>query len=443
MLNWGDAVILNTTFHGNVSWKGRGALESYGKLRVVASTFTDNFGYEYSAVGGGGESVFRNNLIVGNHVVDQVPDACGGAFVSQGGNIVGGIEDTCWSFVDGYKGDGVGMQLEEVVESFENPAWPYLGMRKALLNDNGGPTPTVALLPDSPAIDAIASGACVDDQGNALLTDQRGVLRPQGAACDVGAFELSLPRGLGFWAHQCSDKNFKQISSVELQALFDEVAQRSVVFPECAPIECGALEPQTPRGDMRKRAEQHLLGAWLNLVSGRLTMGRPIELAGSTGSTTVGEALDEMEAVVCDPTATRGELERVKDIAEALNGNGEDMELVALEPNLTVRPGEARLVTLGLVNMSQDHRNYQLHVTGPWPTRVSTTRVNGLGSGQAALLTATVVAPLDAGGQTGRISISATDLQSAASLEREAIIKVRVVDNTPSKDPGGRLPRIE
>ena len=51
------------------------------------------------------------------------------------------------------------------------------------LADNGGPTPTMALLPGSPAIDAGDDSACPP-------TDQRGVARPQGLACDIGAFEL-------------------------------------------------------------------------------------------------------------------------------------------------------------------------------------------------------------------------------------------------------------
>jgi hypothetical protein len=46
--------------------------------------------------------------------------------------------------------------------------------------DNGGETPTQALLADSPAIDA--GGSCPS-------LDQRGVTRAQGAACDIGAFE--------------------------------------------------------------------------------------------------------------------------------------------------------------------------------------------------------------------------------------------------------------
>jgi hypothetical protein len=55
---------------------------------------------------------------------------------------------------------------------------PFLGP----LADNGGPTPTMALLPGSPAIDAGVPIAGV-------TTDQRGVARPQGTAPDIGAFE--------------------------------------------------------------------------------------------------------------------------------------------------------------------------------------------------------------------------------------------------------------
>ncbi|NNC99145.1 MAG: hypothetical protein HKN85_03085 [Gammaproteobacteria bacterium] len=51
-----------------------------------------------------------------------------------------------------------------------------------VLADNGGPTLTHALLVGSPAIDA-AVGTCP-------ATDQRGVARPQGAGCDVGAYEF-------------------------------------------------------------------------------------------------------------------------------------------------------------------------------------------------------------------------------------------------------------
>ena len=58
--------------------------------------------------------------------------------------------------------------------------------RLSPLADFGGPTPTMALLAGSPAIDAALSSRCVP-------TDQRGRVRPAGPACDVGAFESSAP----------------------------------------------------------------------------------------------------------------------------------------------------------------------------------------------------------------------------------------------------------
>ena len=52
------------------------------------------------------------------------------------------------------------------------------------LADNGGPTDTHALLAGSPALDAGNNADCPP-------TDQRGVARPQGGVCDIGAFELA------------------------------------------------------------------------------------------------------------------------------------------------------------------------------------------------------------------------------------------------------------
>ena len=49
--------------------------------------------------------------------------------------------------------------------------------------DHGGPTPTVLVLPGSPAIDGGDDAACP-------AVDQRGVARPRGAHCDIGAVEL-------------------------------------------------------------------------------------------------------------------------------------------------------------------------------------------------------------------------------------------------------------
>ena len=62
------------------------------------------------------------------------------------------------------------------------PLDPMLGP----LQDNGGPTQTRALLTGSPAIGAADDTACA---GVAKSVDQRGVTRPQGTHCDIGAYE--------------------------------------------------------------------------------------------------------------------------------------------------------------------------------------------------------------------------------------------------------------
>jgi hypothetical protein len=64
---------------------------------------------------------------------------------------------------------------------------PLLGA----LGSNGGPTETMVLAAGSPAIDQVPSGPLCP------ATDQRGVSRPVGPACDIGAFEAPLPTSPG------------------------------------------------------------------------------------------------------------------------------------------------------------------------------------------------------------------------------------------------------
>jgi hypothetical protein len=111
------------------------------------------------------EADFWNTLIAGNTATVSLTPNCfndGGVFVSLGHNLED--SDGC-SFTNG-------------TDIVTNNA--LLGP----LQDNGGPTWTHALLSGSPAIDT-------GDNTDAPLTDQRGVPRPQGAAVDIGAFELA------------------------------------------------------------------------------------------------------------------------------------------------------------------------------------------------------------------------------------------------------------
>jgi hypothetical protein len=56
--------------------------------------------------------------------------------------------------------------------------------------NNGGLTPTDLPLFNSPAVDAVPAAYCTDAYGVSITADQRGVLRPQGPACDIGSVEV-------------------------------------------------------------------------------------------------------------------------------------------------------------------------------------------------------------------------------------------------------------
>ena len=62
-------------------------------------------------------------------------------------------------------------------------AIPMVNPKLGALANNGGSTQTMTLLAGSPAINAGINAGCP-------ATDQRGVTRPQGSVCDIGAFEF-------------------------------------------------------------------------------------------------------------------------------------------------------------------------------------------------------------------------------------------------------------
>ncbi|MBN1976210.1 MAG: DUF11 domain-containing protein [Anaerolineae bacterium] len=119
-----------------------------------------------SGIGGGiyadatSAVTLKNTIIAQNTTTNSYPDVSG-IFISQGYNLIGNTSG----------GSGF------ISSDLQNIA-PLLGP----LADNGGDTQTHALLPGSPAIDA---GTCA----GAPAADQRGVARPQGAGCDIGAYE--------------------------------------------------------------------------------------------------------------------------------------------------------------------------------------------------------------------------------------------------------------
>jgi hypothetical protein len=137
---------------------------------VTNSTFSGNSAGGCCGGGGNIYSTGEPTLTLRNTIV---------ANSSEGGNCSG---DYLW-IDDGYNVDDDGTcSFTQATGSLPDTD-PLLDPEG--LQDNGGPTKTIALQPNSPAVDLVGQEACPPP-----ATDERGVERPQGDACDAGAFEL-------------------------------------------------------------------------------------------------------------------------------------------------------------------------------------------------------------------------------------------------------------
>lgn len=134
---------------GGIFQRGREPDEDFAVLRLTNSL------------------VAPNSAPIGPDVLNSDAEA---GFVFARFNLIG---DGTGSGITNTDGNQVGN-----VPPNTSPINPRLGP----LADNGGPTRTHSLLVGSPAIDAASTPDCP-------ATDQRGVPRPQGAACDIGSYE--------------------------------------------------------------------------------------------------------------------------------------------------------------------------------------------------------------------------------------------------------------
>jgi uncharacterized repeat protein (TIGR01451 family) len=163
----------NVTIYDNQSQISGGGLYSNFQFgSEVAVTATNVTFANNRAISGSGGNIYNNastlslkNTLIANGLANGSPNNCGGNplpnITSLGHNLDSG--DTCGLIASG-----------DITNT--NP------LLAASLAGNGGSTETLALLPGSPTIDA---GTC----SGAPPTDQRGVARPQGTTCDIGAYE--------------------------------------------------------------------------------------------------------------------------------------------------------------------------------------------------------------------------------------------------------------
>ena len=193
-------LISGCTFAGNTAfaWYAQassgGAVWSSGDLRATNSTFVGNSAAAAGPSGGGaylagGTGILMNLTISGNLATGYGTFlGCGGglscttnatvtvrnSIIANSGDFGG---DTWGAFTDaGYNICSDATAKLSATGSL-NSTDPLLGP----LTDNGGPTLTMVLSNGSPALDAIPSGF--------PPVDQRGVMRPQGVAADIGAVE--------------------------------------------------------------------------------------------------------------------------------------------------------------------------------------------------------------------------------------------------------------
>jgi hypothetical protein len=147
-----------------------------GLVQVKSSTIAGNRANAATAGRfGGGIRIESGNLQLLNTVVATNFAATGpdisGSVSTQGYNLIGNMSGSA----------GFAVGASDLLGTGANPIDPKL----APLAINGGATKTHALLQGSPAIDRGPSSSV----GGLPGFDQRGVLRPQGLAFDVGAFE--------------------------------------------------------------------------------------------------------------------------------------------------------------------------------------------------------------------------------------------------------------
>lgn len=221
----------NVTISANLAQVRGGGLyiDADAGVRVINTTIAFNSAPVASGVGGEIGSVnfpvypstsviFRNTIVAAN----EGGPACSFALGSEGGNIEDG--DSCY-----FRGPR------------DRTFAPIIGLDAVA--DNGGQTLTMALQPDSYAIDG-GVNPCVE-------TDQRGVARPQNGQCDSGAFEYEGPFPPPDTTPPDTEYLSGPVQNTENTSLFtftgsDNVTAAEDLLFECRLIESDPTEPPEP-----------------------------------------------------------------------------------------------------------------------------------------------------------------------------------------------------
>jgi predicted outer membrane repeat protein len=215
LFNWsnGTMTVERTVITGNNADQDGGGIENTGTLTVRACQISSNQAHSIDYGGGGIENVAGNATVENTTISGNASDNFGGGVLNLDGTMslnfttisdnragsgggVFSIEDSATALMnltntivanspaggDCLINSGVITTATTLIEDNTcSPTFigdPLLGP----LQDNGGGTATHALLAGSPAIDQASCGS--------VNTDQRGLDRPAGDGCDLGAYEF-------------------------------------------------------------------------------------------------------------------------------------------------------------------------------------------------------------------------------------------------------------
>lgn len=206
----GTLWVNGSTFFGNQAESNGGAIDTNGLVYVTNSTFTGN-----SAERGGAIFVSNGPLAVVNMAFSTISGntaGVGGTGSTYGGGIgVTGVLNLRATIAAGNKvipADSRGPDIsEEALGTTNTLGYNFIGdtsdsglfsgtghivnqpLQLGPLQDNGGPTRTMAIPVDALPVDKVPA-LCLGAEGAQLRTDQRGLPRPSGTACDIGAYEV-------------------------------------------------------------------------------------------------------------------------------------------------------------------------------------------------------------------------------------------------------------
>ena len=210
-----SVMVNNSTFSGNIAEGSGGAIENTGTMTITNSTIANN-----SAVDGGGivtdttgttsgRLTLINDTISGNVITANSGGAAPG-LLFQTSSVVALLNTIVAGNGDGFQSDVVSSDGSPVTSNGHNligiingssgwvasdltgTAAQPLDPKLDTLKNNGGPAPTLALLPTSKAIDG-GDDSVLGSPLN-LTSDERGFPRPIGSHADIGAYELDHPQ---------------------------------------------------------------------------------------------------------------------------------------------------------------------------------------------------------------------------------------------------------